>query len=353
MLAETGLKKRWQGQEDRISSIIDDLQAGRDWTRNLVAKGEVWEDLPGLEGCPVERLAADYSKRDLRGLELRDVDLSGTGGLADSCLDFCEFKGVSLRGSNLRGTRMRRAKVSQASVLDGANLDHCDFSLCIFSESSLQGATFHNTDIRGTAFQECDLREVQFHRVRFSKGKLLGCIFGAVQGTRFVSEDQDPSDWERRSDATLKRFAGLEIAKRRLSRTHPVLGGMDYLLTNYGRSPGRLLGWVIFVWLLFAVLFSAPPLPKILANTIAETTFLSMRPMFVRPCQEDSVDLSLPDALFLSAITLTNFGHSTIVPIEDSWSAKMYVLLEILTGYVLLGAFISLFTHILWIRDVV
>ena len=72
---------RWHGEDARISAIISDLILGQDWTVNLLENAAFgWKTLDGLETCSMNKLPSEATCRDLRGILLKDIDLTGRLG---------------------------------------------------------------------------------------------------------------------------------------------------------------------------------------------------------------------------------------------------------------------------------
>src|SRR5690349_9277251 len=116
------LRDRWNGQEARIAAIVADMRSPEpiDWTRNLVAPQPIL--FLGVGTHP--RLETDAASRDLRGICLRNADLTGTSGLADTDLAFATLENVSLGEAKMNGVSFRSATFLGSSTLHRARARH-------------------------------------------------------------------------------------------------------------------------------------------------------------------------------------------------------------------------------------
>src|SRR6267378_2644477 len=100
------LRRRWKHEEPRVAAILEHLRAGKDWTRRLLAANGRWAELEHIGTCPRRKLGDSAAPRDLRGITLRDEDLTATGGLADAVMDFAEITNVRFERCSLNNLRM-------------------------------------------------------------------------------------------------------------------------------------------------------------------------------------------------------------------------------------------------------
>lgn len=103
-----------------------------------------------------ERAAGgDYAFIDLRGVVLRDLDLS------NAYLEYVDFTGATLSGVNLSGAILAHAR------LDDCRCEHVDFS----------GANVGATKIDGAAFSHCDFDRAILGRARIARTAFDHCTF--------------------------------------------------------------------------------------------------------------------------------------------------------------------------------
>lgn len=350
MASRRRLRKRWEGQEDRVAAIVADIRKKKDWTRNLLPQPGRWEALPHVHSCRRQQLNVEAAPRDLRGITLRGVDLSGRDGLSDAELDFARLSSVNLKRCSLRGSSLFSAQICEQSNLDRANLEFASCRRARFCDASLRDADFSTSDLRGVWFVHCDLAGTAFRDVTF-RWSFAGEILLPWRRTRIISDEQSTRDWSARSDWEFKRFARADLARHSLEQAHPVLAVLDLLLTDYGRSPARLGLWAVLVWLLFAVLFAGVPFPVSSDAYGLQSIFRELEPRFFDLSTQSERGLTFAEGAFFSALALCGFSHSNIVPSHGSTVAQVLVVGEILAGYVLLAVFISLTIQNLWHPD--
>jgi pentapeptide repeat protein/ion channel len=338
------LVDRWAGEEARVESIIDDLRSGRDWTQNLLRSEELgWDELPGLESCPRAVLEVGTPPRDLRGLRLTGVDLSGVKGMADSCLDYAMFEGVTLVGASFIGASLRGVSITQASVLDRAEFRYSDLSNIDCREISMRGANLTGANLSGADFRGSDMRRVILSGVRYRAEGIVGFLAPFIKRTRFGGDRQYPQLFSRESDRTILRYIAGEGRRELYEASHPAVLSVAWrLLSNYGRSPGRLLLWLFVVWFIFGLIFSGLPLPSRLNGTVLGSLLVSCAPKFCHTSTGKPAFNYIFEPFYFSTVTFTTLGYGDICPVHGDWKSELYVCCEAVLGYLLFGLFVSL-----------
>ncbi len=329
------LTLRWQGEESRIEAIIQDLKAGEDWTRNLKFDASSRRrKLPLVESCPTAALGGEEAPRDLRGIKLGSVDLSGVDGLTDSQLDFAVLDGVTIAQTALRGVSLRSASIRNGCMLDETDLSFSDLSDASISNSSLRNSKFVSSDLRGTDFGSSDLTGAVFRDAEIRTEGTLGFLWPFHRWTRFRGQEQD-RQISKDSDTVFRRHVGDCCAAYRFRLANPILGTLSYLLTNFGRSPLRLLFWSFSVWIVFGILYSG----------LIGGHFQALDPIlpeFMYSHSKETVARDIWTGLYLSLVTMTTLGLGDIVPVTGNLPAYSLICLEALLGYMFLGSFVSL-----------
>ncbi len=273
------LNDRWVGQDDRIACIVADIRAGVDWTRNLITRPDkTWTQLPLIETCsPQFNGDGLQCVRDLRGIGLKDCDLSQTEKLAGTCLDYCCLANVDFDGSSLIGASFR-----------GSNMQNCSFYQVAMQFTDFRGArcmkvTFENAEMTNARLEAADLRDAVFvgtilRNITIKLEPWYGFMTplsrrmwtqlgGAHQGPGVLSTLSDPG-----TDAHFSR----EHSKWQIRKLHPLLGGIWYMLSDCGLSPVRFVFWLIVIWLAFSLLYANFPLPTVLRGTIFENVLCGL-----------------------------------------------------------------------------
>jgi hypothetical protein len=339
--ADGDLRERWTHQEKRVEAIVEDLRCGRDWTRNLLGKpAKRSGDLPFLGSCGRPSLATESAPRDLRGLVLRDVDLSGCEGLADSEMDGCIFEGVILQMASLAGSSLKGAVFRGGCVLDDAKFQFADLSGADFRAVSIQRADFTESTIVGTDFRDADLRGCIIAHAKFNEETSFGALVGK-RWTRFGGEYQLAGYLSSESDPWILKYISGETSRWLLTKRHPILSRLWYVLANFGKSPARLFLWVAVIWLMFGFLYAGFKLPSCFSGSMIGRVLVWPAPRIIwsngkeRPSQRF-------EALYFSTVTLTTLGYGDVHPAPGDWKGEFYICIEAMLGYVVLGLFVSL-----------
>lgn len=341
------LRERWQDQEPRIKAIINDLQSGKDWTKNLLKSEEKgWQELAFLPTCPSKfEINGDAAPRDLRGLELENYDLSGTDGLADSCMDFCIFREVLLDSASLIGASIRYAEFDRNCLFSRAKLQYTDLRFSNFPGVSFEGADFTGADLRGANFVDSILLKAKLKNFKYKEEKWYGFLswLWRKKWTRFGGEFQSAELLESTLSSLDTRFIEGENLRWIFKRKHPLLGSLWYILANSGRSPTRLLFWFFVIWLFFGFIYAGYPLPSSLENTPVGDLLCWFSP------EIDWQGVNPPESPFrpyyFSAVTMTTLGFGDITPTPRDWKAQVYICIQVFLGYLLLGMFIGILIH--------
>jgi uncharacterized protein YjbI with pentapeptide repeats len=337
------LRERWRGEDYRIAAIIESVRVGDDWTQHLCEdKNSGRRELPFLDSCPKGRLESEAAPRDLRGVSLHGVDVSGSTGLADTCLDHASFDDVQLRTASLRGCLLRNARVAANCSLVKSSAQHADFTGAIMRDVSLRGAHLSYAVINGADLRNADLRGAILANVRMSFEHPLGMISLRRRWTKLGGPEQTARFLNPKTDLAVRDAVARATAASLFQARHLLLGYLFYALTNYGRSATRLLMWVVSVWFLFGAIYRVAPLPSLLQGTRLGNILVDAAPEFVRTNGDVAVFPTNFAPFYFSAITLTTVGYGDITPAPGSSSAQVLVVCEALSGFVFLGAFVSL-----------
>ena len=255
-------------------------------------------------------LNANLKKTELTGADLteavlEEVDASQIGlgmaclqgahlfraNLEGGTLSMANFEGADLRGACLHNSRIREAKLIRAD-LTNADLRAADMSL-----SSVAGATFNNADMR-----EARLRLVD----GFESAKWIGVdirdvnFAGAYRLRRFIMDQN-----------FIKEF-------RAASRLSGMIYYIWWITSDCGRSMFRWCLWIAILIFFYAWLY-----------TVVGVDYGDY-PTRLSP-------------LYYSVVTLTTLGYGDVSP--ASLPAQAVAMIEVLTGYMMLGGLISIFSN--------
>jgi uncharacterized protein YjbI with pentapeptide repeats len=348
LLTASRLRNRWKHQEARVSTICLDLlkeqsHEAKDWTQHLLASHTAgWSDLRGLNTCPrAYHHRGQKAPRDLRGILLKDLDLSDCGALADTCLDYATFDGVVLHGASLRGASLQRATFRSNCVLDSAAIQYANLRRANLRAVSLENADLTGSDIRGADFQEAILVGMRLTQVKYNEEPTFGFVRPPSwrNWTRFGGDYQSVGQIDPRSDRSALRHISGENFRWAFDQSHPAFGRLWYWLANYGRSPSRLVFWILTIWLAFAYLYADLPRPVSAVTAWLEPLANWLSPHI--PWSEGPLTRADLSPFYASAATMTSLGFTDVISGPLPLKAQIYVSTQSALALVLLGALIT------------
>ncbi len=275
--------------------------AGADLSRARLFKAHLVKTV--LIGAKLHK--ADLTGCDLSGANLEDAHASEIGlGMANlrgarlfSCdlsrgtLTKANLEKADLRCANLRGARMREAEIVGAD-LTGASLYGINLSL-----SNLENSIFNNADMR-----EARLRSV----TNFEKAEWIGVdirdinFSGAYRLRRFIVDQN-----------YLYEFKNVNAYSR-------FVYWIWLISSDCGRSLFRWCICIACLSLVFACLY------MVVGIDYGEN------PNWIAP-------------IYYSVVTLSTLGYGDILPVTPL--ARFVALVEVMTGYVMLGGLLSIFAN--------
>ncbi len=277
---------------------------------------------------------ADLSRAHLEKARLFKADLSGAL-LIDAVLDGAELSGAVLDNAVMEGVRARRAGFGMAS-LKNANMFRCDLEGSTLSLANFDMADMRNAVLRNTRMREADITGVDFTNADLRNADMS---LAKVAGTSFTNADMrearlrqikgfDKANWIG-VDIRGVNFAGAYRLRRfvldqnfiKEFRASGKIAAFVYyfwwISSDCGRSMMRWCMWILFQALFFAWIY----------------TFFSID---YGPYQ------TVISPLYFSIVTLTSLGFGDVVP--ASAGAQTVAMIEVITGYMMLGGLLSIFS---------
>ncbi len=242
-------------------------------------------DLSGADLEEIKARNAGFGMAKMARTRLFQADLSG------ATLTMTDLSQADLRCCRLEGARLREAKIAEAD-LSHADLRNVDMSL-----SKVHGSNFTNADLRGARLRQVsgydsatwigvDIRDINFS--------------GAYLMRRFIMDQN-----------FLKEF-------RERSRTTKVFYYIWWITSDCGRSMARWCAWTLLLLVLFGFLYMVTGV-----DYGEHRTWLS--------------------PFYYSVVTLTTLGYGDVVPAGTA--AQIVAMIEVVTGYIMLGGLLSIFTN--------
>ena len=249
--------------------------------------------------------SAELSGADLTEALLEEANAKRTGlgmaclkkahmfrcNLEESTLSLADFEEADLRSSNLCNARIRETKLIGAD-LTNADLRNTDMSLSVVDK-----ATFNNANLR-----EARLRAIRgFESASWIGADTRNVSFaGAYRLRRFIADQN-----------YIKEF-------RQANKVNAFLYYIWWLTSDCGRSMLRWCLCILVLVLLFAWLYSFVDIDYGKHQTI------------ISP-------------IYYSVVTLTTLGYGDVTP--ASMGGQIVAMLEVISGYMMLGGLLSIFSN--------
>ncbi len=294
-------------------------------------------------------------ERELRGGDLIGADLRGAD-LAGRDLSNARLFKADLRGANLQDCNLEGAELSGAN-LEGAQLDGANCRRAGFGRANLRQASLFRADLEGATLTQADLRDANLHCVNLSSGRLRESdLSGAdlseadlrhadislalVKNTNFTNSDLrharlrmlrqfKSANWIG-VDIRDINFAGAYLMRREIidqnfikefrsyNRLSQLLYYPWWLTCDCGRSMFRWCCCIGVQLLFFAYLYT-------LVGVDYGPYKTGLSP------------------LYFSVVTMTTLGFGDVVP--QSLGAQAIAMLEVSSGYIMLGGLLSIFSN--------
>lgn len=288
---------------------------------------------------------ADLSGAHLAGVDLCGVDLSGAqlfkanlsgANLHGANLENAEMTGADLSGTNLAEANLRSCGLGMAT-LAGASMMSADLSNCTLTNADLTGIKARCTNLAGARMREATMRDADLgdadlrgvdmsmadvHGVMFSCADLRQACLRHVSGYRTANwTGADLRDINFAGAYDLRRFAIDQNYIDEFRRRNRVCGAIYHvwsLTSDCGRSFTLWFAWIAAVVLLFSLFYTMVDI-----DFGAHRTWLS--------------------PLYFSVVTMSTLGYGDVLP-ASMW-AQSVAMLEVTTGYVMLGILLTLFNN--------
>ncbi len=293
------------------------------------------EDLRGADLNGADLRGLNLSGRDLSGIQLFNADLRGTN-LQDANLEGAELSTANLEGAVLDGANCKqagfgRANLNQASLfktdLEGATLTQASLEQANLSCANLNHSRLREANLTGADLTEADLRYAEMSLSNICKADFTNAD---LRHARLRMMRQFKSATWIGVDIRDVNFSGAYLIRREIVdqnfikefRSYSRLSSILYYpwlwTCDCGRSMLRWCGCIGALLLLFTYLY-----------TLVGIDYGSY-PTSLSP-------------LYFSIVTLTTLGFGDVAP--NCIGGQIVVMLEVSTGYVMLGGLLSIFSN--------
>jgi uncharacterized protein YjbI with pentapeptide repeats len=248
---------------------------------------------------------AELTGANLSGAHLEDVIARNAG------MGICSLQNAKLFNANLEGATLSKANLKGADLrcanLKNSRIREADLSESDFTNSVLQSADLSLTNVSGASFNNSDMRDARLRLIKgFQKASWIGVdirninFAGAYQLRRFIADQN-----------YLKEF-------RESDKLSSILYYFWWISSNCGRSMTRWCLWIFILSLFFSGLYM-----------LVGVDFGPYHTWF--------------SPLYFSIVTLTTLGFGDVIPATAS--AQIVAVLEVITGYLMLGGLLSILSN--------
>jgi uncharacterized protein YjbI with pentapeptide repeats len=311
-----------------------DMTEWNEWQKEN-PKEEIWLQGAKLRNAHLEGVhlsGAHLERSDLLNAHLEEAQLScvnlkeaqlGRVHMEKTNLFFAHLEEAKLLNAHLEEAKLYCAHLERADLfcahLENTELLEADLQGAKFTKAYLQGADFSRTVIDGeTLIWDCKINK---------KTKFEGIGLG---GIRIYSAEKQLLEYN------IRRMNWEDWYKEHWLLRWPVQ--MFWAMSDYGMSTLRVMGVFFLLALLFAAVYMSwaywSP-PGIVSNLVVqpevgESTLNYFGRMLIRP-------------IYFSIVTMTTLGIGDMYANKGSIAGHVLLILQVILGYVLLGALITRF----------
>ncbi len=284
-----------------------------------------FQDLSGRDFTRANLRGARFFKTRLEGAILNGADLSGadfTGAdLSGAHLEGVKARATGFGMANLKGARLFHADLRDASFTK-ANLEHVDARCADFTRARLREANLKDADFTSAIFREADLSLSEVSGAAFYNADLRGARLRMIRGYKKAS-------WIG-ADIRDINFAGAYLLRRHI---------MDENYLEEFKNQGRLARIAYYLWWLTSDC-GRSMFRWCLLIFIQALFFAFLYHLVGVDYGKYPTPLS---PLYYSIVTLTTLGYGDVIP--NSLAGQIIAICEVITGYVMLGGLLAIFTN--------
>ena len=356
-----------QDQLDLLTKAAAEENNCATWNKWREQNQNIKVRLGGAKLIGLNLSGADLQKCYLRGVDfsgskLKRVKLAGSN-LRTASFTSCELTDVDFHLSNLNFSRFinavmhkvsfnhahldvacfRNAKCARSRFVD-ASLRTADFVNADLIKCEMRGAKFELGDLRGARLLEVNLENADLRSIQIESASVLRSLVyrlglkGIPRVTRIANVRIESS----RIEPLEKRYVDDQNYISSFRKRHP----LTYLLWNITTRCGQsLLRWALLSLLLvmlFGFIYSKPKAPQWLPSSL-HSLFTSIAPELDFGKFASAGDGARSFApYYFSVVTFSTLGFGDVSPVN--LAGQIFVSLEVVLGYVMLGGLISIFT---------
>lgn len=242
------------------------------------------------------------------------------------------FKEAKLQGANLNSAKLQGAYLHSAN-LQGTELVGAKLQGAYFFEANLKGAYLFDANLQEAEFGHANLERAILEGAKLQGAKFRGAIVNGSTDFLYCSIDEDTDFRETGLENVCIEF-GIKIRLkyniRRMNwrdwyKEHRFLQWpvkLFWSISNYGISTLRIFTLFIGSAITFALVYLLWPCCVMVNNVVGDIR-------------------GFVHALYFSVVTMTTLGFGDIAANPDSWQGQVILMVQVIFGYVLLGALVT------------
>jgi len=209
--------------------------------------------------------------------------------------------------------------------LDGAKLRRADLEGALFYDSNLKAADVSNAKLEAAEFWRTEMQDTNFGRATVDGSTMFWkCKVNRDTDFSGVALDDvriDPGT-KQLLEYNIRRMNWEEWYPKHIFLRWPVR--WFWAVSDYGISTWRIIVTFFGLAITFAVVYWLCPTFVIVNQVVGDIR-------------------GLWHALYFSVVTMTTLGFGDIAANPDSWGGQTLLMLQVILGYVLLGALVTRF----------
>ena len=302
-------------------------------------------DLSGAFLGMARLLKTKLYKAKLQGASLEGAELS------NAVLGNANIKGANLSGADLSGAFIMRADLSEANLedadLSGASLANADLSEANLREAKLSGAILENADLSGANLTYADLSEADLTQIKYTKDE----VFDRLTKWWIPKLIKIPPGLRRLQ--YVQKLKPIEITNFRAIDTSKLNSSTNPVLKRHIDDYQFILGFkeksCVHQWLFYPLWKGTSDCGRSLLLWLIWSVglvwvFTGVYSYYLRGCFSPG-NLKWFDFLYFSVVTFTTLGFGDVHPQIGQPNAQLWVMFEVIIGYIMLGGLISILAN--------
>lgn len=266
------------------------------------------------------------STNDLRGINLDEISFNlckiincffATASFRKSNFQQCWLINTNLVKTDFSNSRFVSIKVDEGSQINGINLKGAFVNAIELNEKAIGNSVFSFTQVSYLTLIKDTIKKLCKPNDRINYKNRNETVFSGFQITGVNNSNlkrlHQYLDWYQYIYYRLSKFKNESFLKR-------ILFLLSIIFTKHWSSLWVLTGFAISINFVYGILI-----------------------YIIRDSFQSKYTLDIFDSFYLSIVTFSSLGFGDIVPIN--WIGQLLVLINVVSGYVVLGIFIFLLTN--------